>query len=566
MPPELVVVGVVVVVVIVAVLVSITVYTTTKTKTPEPEPEPEPPAPALEPAPAPTTFAASVATTPQYTATQPYVSQPLTPPQLKLKPTTNTAANNTTTNTAAKPAAPGAKKPKQQQPGPTTPTLNNKPKTVAPAPAPGPAPAKPKPQPQPKPQPEQNWNSAKNSLENAALGYVRATQKTSGELTVSGTKNVTPMGFAGGSRYRAIVEDTKTRTQYGVEMRRGYGVAMIPTAWSAKLIAVNQPTQGPAEPTPLDSPPKQLKPGGPPPSVPPSPGPQPAMKGTFPDKFSAPYVDTSAQSSTDACPAKYAMLAFVLAGSDGAPAWNGTDPIKGMAYCTNLIARLRSGGGDAIVSFGGAAGTELAHKITDPAKLATAYGSVVDALKLRWADFDIEGASIEDRTVVARRMAAIKLLQAKYPSLIVSFTLPVMPTGLIESGIAFIKAAVAAGVRTDVVNVMCMNYGESFKGDQGAHAIAAAKATRAQLVAAGMPNAKIGITPMIGTNDTAVLVFTLEHARAVAAFARATPWVRMLSFWSVGRDNASGGVGSPLSNSSSGVAQKPWDFTRALTM
>jgi hypothetical protein len=332
---------------------------------------------------------------------------------------------------------------------------------------------------------------------------------------------------------------------------------MIPTAWSAKLIAVNKPTTGPAEPTPLD-PSKQLKPGAAQPSA--------AMKGSFPDKVSAPYVDTSAQSSLDSCPAKYVVLAFVLGGSDGAPAWNGTDPIKGMAYCTNLIARLRSGGGDAIVSFGGQAGTELAHSITDPAKLAAAYGSVVDALKLRWADFDIEGASIEDRPVVARRMAAIKQLQAKHPSLIVSFTLPVMPTGLIPSGVAFIKSAVAAGVRADVINVMTMNYGESFKGDQGAHAIAAAKATRAQLLAAGMPNAKIGITPMIGTNDTAALVFTLEHARAVAAFARATPWVRMLSFWSAGRDNGSGGVGSPLSNSYSGVAQKQWDFTRAMTM
>jgi hypothetical protein len=101
---------------------------------------------------------------------------------------------------------------------------------------------------------------------------------------------------------------------------------------------------------------------------------------------------------------------------------------------------------------------------------------------------------------------------------------------------------------------------------KGAHAVAAAKATRAQLLAAGMPNAKIGITPMIGVNDTAALVFTLEHARAVATFARATPWVRWLSFWSLGRDNGSGGVGGAASNSSSGVAQKQWDFTRALTM
>lgn len=293
------------------------------------------------------------------------------------------------------------------------------------------------------------------------------------------------------------------------------------------------------------------------------------MKGRFPDKISAPYVDTSTATALESCPAKYVCLAFVLAGGagagGGAAAWNGTDGIQ-LKYCTDLIARLRRGGGDAIVSFGGQAGTELAHAISDPARLAAAYGGVVDALQLGWADFDIEGASIEDRPVVARRMAAIKILQARHPGLVVSFTLPVMPTGLTASGVDFAKAAVAAGVRVDVVNIMCMDYGDSFRGDQGAHAIAAAKATRAQLLAAGLPGTKLGITPMIGVNDTPALVFTLEHARAVAAFARATPWVRWLSFWSLGRDNGSGGVGGAAKNDSSGVAQKTWDFTRALTM
>ena len=38
-------------------------------------------------------------------------------------------------------------------------------------------------------------------------------------------------------------------------------------------------------------------------------------------------------------------------------------------------------------------------------------------------------------------------------------------------------------------------------------------------------DAKIGITPMNGVNDSKELVFTLDHAKAVTAFARATPWV-----------------------------------------
>jgi hypothetical protein len=55
----------------------------------------------------------------------------------------------------------------------------------------------------------------------------------------------------------------------------------------------------------------------------------------------------------------------------------------------------------------------------------------------------------------------VPLLQAAYPGLTVSFTLPVLPTGLTADGVSMLQDAHAAGVRIDVINLMTMDYGDS---------------------------------------------------------------------------------------------------------
>jgi chitinase len=124
-----------------------------------------------------------------------------------------------------------------------------------------------------------------------------------------------------------------------------------------------------------------------------------------------------------------------------------------------------------------------------------------------------------------------------------------------------VKSAVKFGTPVTVVNLMAMDYGSPVAtGAMGPDAVAAASGAMCQLKSVGL-NARGGITPMIGVNDTAGETFTLDDAQVVLNYAQANPnVVALLAFWSVGRDN--GGCSGTVSPLCSGIAQKDWDFTR----
>jgi len=149
-------------------------------------------------------------------------------------------------------------------------------------------------------------------------------------------------------------------------------------------------------------------------------------------------------------------------------------------------------GGDVILSFGGAAGTELGQACTTVAALQAAYQSVITKYNLTWIDLDIEGAAIADTASINRRNQALHALEAANPSLRVSYTLPVNPSGLDGNGTNLLSNAKANGVRVDVVNVMAMDYG-SCGIDMAAAATSAASATRNQISSLGMPSS-VGVT------------------------------------------------------------------------
>lgn len=266
----------------------------------------------------------------------------------------------------------------------------------------------------------------------------------------------------------------------------------------------------------------------------------------------APFTDTSLPMGNP--PITRVTLGFVLANSANRPSWNGTDPLAA-SYPQSLIKKY--GPANCIVSFGGQAGTELAAVIKDPAALAAAYAEAIKATGVGWMDLDIEGSIVADAAMVDARNAALAILQKSNPSLKMSYTLQVMPTGLTQDGVNLLANAKKRGVKLHCVNVMTMDYGDSFgKQDQGQLAIDAANATRAQALKA-YGEVGVGICPMIGKNDQEALVFTLEHAKAVVAFAKRTPWVNWITFWSVNRDHS--GTGK-LSNTHSSLPQKEWEF------
>ena len=294
----------------------------------------------------------------------------------------------------------------------------------------------------------------------------------------------------------------------------------------------------------------------------------------------APYVDTSLYppfslvSTARATGVKQFNLAFVVAGGGGGctPEWGGVTAI-GSDPVASQIAALRAIGGDVRISFGGEAGSELAQTCTSAAQLQAAYQRVVSAYDVNKLDFDIEGAAVADTAANARRDQALAALQAADPGLEVSFTLPVLPSGLTADGDAVLTGAVRAGVKISAVNVMAMDYGDGAapnpSGQMGTYAIDAATATDAQVAAAlGVSDAaawpKIAVTPMIGVNDTSDEIFTVANAEQLAAFA-AGKHLAWLSMWSAARDTeCPGGAESFAQPTCSSIAQAPHQFMSAL--
>jgi hypothetical protein len=135
-------------------------------------------------------------------------------------------------------------------------------------------------------------------------------------------------------------------------------------------------------------------------------------------------------------------------------------------------------------------------------------------------------------TGITRTSSAIAGLQAANPGLTISYTLPVLPTGLTADGLNLLASAKHDGVKIDVVNIMAMDYGPSVDngGRMALNAIQAAIATEAQISSLGL-SAKIGITPMIGVNDVASEVFTLADAQALLDYAQTDSNVVRLSMW-----------------------------------
>ena len=68
---------------------------------------------------------------------------------------------------------------------------------------------------------------------------------------------------------------------------------------------------------------------------------------------------------------------------------------------------------------------------------------------------------------------------------------------------------------------------------------------------------------MLGINDQAREVFTLDDARKLAAWATANH-PGMLGMWQLGRDHPCPGPTTTTSEKCSGVAQADWAFTHAL--
>ena len=309
----------------------------------------------------------------------------------------------------------------------------------------------------------------------------------------------------------------------------------------------------------------------------------------------APFVDAAAWPLPDldalsaASGARGFVLGFVVNDGQTAarpcmPKWGGYDPYYataaqaaaagGEVHLRAEVEQLRAAGGQAMISFGGAANTPLDATCPDAAALAAAYAAVSDTYGVTDLDFDIEGAWLADAPSRARRVAGLVRLQQSRPAVRLWFTLPVLPTGLDATGVSTLTEAVAGGVDLAGVNIMAMDYGGSAAPDPsrlGDYAVQAMTALHGQIraayAAAGRPLSEaaawsmVGVTPMVGVNDVPQEVFTRAHAAQVTAFARERH-AGLVSMWSINRDRPCPGGPSPWAQPNcSGLAEDAYAFS-----
>lgn len=276
-------------------------------------------------------------------------------------------------------------------------------------------------------------------------------------------------------------------------------------------------------------------------------------------------------------PSNAVVLGFVVASATGActPTWGTYYTLPQAARAIDLdrrIARLRQRGGGVLVSFGGVANDDLAERC-DVAGLTDAYRQVVDRYHPGAIDLDVEGGALADTAGGERRAKALAAFQKLRPNVAIWLTVPVAPNGLPDAAVIAVRQILRAKVKIAGVNAMTMDYGDPAASDLVASSEQALEATAAQLTSVYgrlrqhlAPAAiwhRIGMTVMIGQNDTPDEVLSLDDAQRLVRFARERG-VGRVSMWSLNRDQQCGAqVGSAtVSTVCSGVAQAPLAFSQ----
>jgi chitinase len=258
----------------------------------------------------------------------------------------------------------------------------------------------------------------------------------------------------------------------------------------------------------------------------------------FPAHYFAPYLELS-DSTVDTMAAdlqatgtKFYTLAFLIPQNGCTAQWeSGGSPVG--AYASQISA-LQSAGGDVTISFGGAAGGELAQTCTSVSDLTAAYAGIVSTYGVTRLDFDIEGGTLDDTAANQRRNQALAALQQQNPAVQVDYTLAVGPDGLPGQEMGVLQDAQSQGVNVNAVNIMTMDFGDGQNALDDA--ISATQATSNQLaglygVSGAQAYGKIGITPIAGQNDDNEY-FSQSDASTLENFA-ASNGVQSLAFWEV---------------------------------
>lgn len=81
--------------------------------------------------------------------------------------------------------------------------------------------------------------------------------------------------------------------------------------------------------------------------------------------------------------------------------------------------------------------------------LVAVYSNVIETYSLSWIDYWLEGSSLSNYTAVDLRNQALRKMQDSNQNVRLSYTLPVMPTGLTADGLYALQSSLLYGVRVD---------------------------------------------------------------------------------------------------------------------
>jgi len=323
----------------------------------------------------------------------------------------------------------------------------------------------------------------------------------------------------------------------------------------------------------------------------------------------APYVDMSLNPNLPqiqtASSIKYFSLAFIVDGGGCSASWNGSTPVTGNTTLAGYVSSIRASGGDVIFSFGGAAGDNLptqgafansnnapgldlaySNDCATPAALTNAFQAVIaeygpnPANNTIFLDFDVEADAVNTNSnngptrvrtdgvdSVDLRNRALTALIANNPGVTIniSYTMGVGQTGGLPSDQASVlQNAITNGTTVSVMNVMPFDFGTPIAS--GTYGVVVETAVNDLITQLSTPplsalGAKVGITAMIGVNDSSGEVFGLTDAQTVTSYATPNANIARLSFWSVGRDNGTCAGSTQAQATCSGIAQNQWDFS-----
>ncbi|KAM9991489.1 hypothetical protein ACTFIZ_004899 [Dictyostelium cf. discoideum] len=253
------------------------------------------------------------------------------------------------------------------------------------------------------------------------------------------------------------------------------------------------------------------------------------------------------------------IFGFITLSPTYTPCW-GAQPTMPIEWALPLAKEIQEKGKKVIVSFGGASNQDISTNFSVE-KLIETYDTVITTYKTYGLDFDLENGLFNDKNIAL----ALKTIQSKYSNLVISLTLPTLPTGLAPNGLESVNVFKDQGLNF-IVNGKAMDYYKpELTEKMGEAAIQCVTCIKDQLKAVypslsdSEAYAKVAITPMIGLNDD-LTMFTIDDADKTSTFAKSNS-IGFTSSWGLNRDNPSSLTYVELATSSNPNQKTSGEYT-----